>query len=1152
LKSRLTILAILLFYLPLSAQDLSNLRIKQVMITSDTLKPDSLMILPGSVFLFKQDREQIPDSLYHLDPEGRSIILDQVLHGTTLNLQYRVLSIDLSSPWFHKDPINVQQRMKEETDPFRITSKDLNSSTYYAYSELNKRGSISRGITFGNSQDVVVNSNLNLQLSGKLSDNLNIVAAISDDNVPIQPEGYSQQISEFDRVYIELFNEQMRMIAGDFELEGSPGNFLNFYKRAKGAMFRGNFSLGKNNNGNLTSTMSGAISKGKFTRNSFGGIEGNQGPYKLHGSNFEQFIVILAGSEKVFIDGRLLDRGLNNDYVVNYNSAEITFTPKQPITKDKRIIVEFEYSERSYARFLIYTSNEFSTRRGNFWINAYSEQDDKNQTLQQDLSDDDIYKLSQVGNDIHSAVVPRIDSVGYMPDEVLYLKKDTVVNGNSYGNVYVHSTNPDSAVYRLRFSFVGEGNGDYTPENSIANGKVFRWSAPVNGIKQGGYDPVTLLIAPGKKQVVSMGGVQQLSELTIARFELAMTNNDPNTFSGLDSDLNIGYAINVGIDQDFLKKDTSLMRLQGSADYRYASRYFNPVERFRSIEFSRDWNLVDVGVFNEHHAGIRLSFSEKKSGQIALHSEFLSRENDFEGIRNNLNGSFRLKGFVIDANGSLMKSNDRIQESQFARHRLSLAKHFPFMVVGIREEGEQNRRHEIISDSMALNSFAFQEFEIFLTRPDSVKNKAYITYKDRRDFLPVNNSLRYVTLGRDLNLGLSLMKNPNNRLNTTLTLRDLSLQDSSLLAQKPERTILGRLEHSLQLAGGAISTSTFYELGSGLETKKEYSYLEVPPGQGIYQWIDYNQNGIKELDEFEVARFSDEARFIRIFLPSGDYFTVYTNQFNQTIHMNPARIWKSETGYKKIASLFSDQLAYRISRKNSIRNIEAQINPFITDLDSPDLITFSSSLRNNLSFNKTGQVFGANYIYQKNLSKSLLVNGFDTRTLESHGFRGRINLANGISFTDELDNGVKKYQSEFLGRRNYSIDFITNKLTLQYQLNMIFRFETEYGYRNQHNKPDSQKSSEHNLGTELRYSILNKGVLTARMKYIHLDFNDDPGSPVAYEMLGSLLPGHNGTWTLLFQRTITGGIEFNVEYSGRISENRSVIHTGSMQVRANF
>ena len=341
-------------------------------------------------------------------------------------------------------------------------------------------------------------------------------------------------------------------------------------------------------------------------------------------------------------------------------------------------------------------------------------------------------------------------------------------------------------------------------------------------------------------------------------------------------------------------------------------------------------------------------------------------------------------------------------------------------------------------------------------------------------------------------------------------------------------------------------------MGSGLETRKEYSYLEVPPGQGVYEWVDYNLNGLKELDEFEIARFRDEARYIRVFLPSGDYFTVYTTQFNQSIHLNPARILNTENGMKKLAALFSDQFAYRVNRKNSLRNFPANLNPLNTELNSPELITFSSSVRNNLSFNKAGKVFGADYIAQKNLNKSLLANGFDTRTQVSHGLRGRLSLGNGISLTDELDNGTKTFQSEFLATRNYQIDFISNKMTLQSQFNMGFRLVAEYRYKNQINRVDDQKSEEHNLGTELRYSILNKGILTARMNYIHLEYNDDPGSPVAYEMLESLLPGHNGTWTVLFQRSITGGIELNIEYAGRISENQAMIHTGSLQVRANF
>ena len=150
----------------------------------------------------------------------------------------------------------------------------------------------------------------------------------------------------------------------------------------------------------LRTTVSGSISKGRVCQNSFTGKEGNQGPYKLKGTNNEQFIIVLAGSERVYVDGRLLSRGLENDYIIDYNNAEITFTPNQLITKDRRIIVEFEYSEKSYARFLLYNSNEFITPKNNFWINIYSEQDDKNQTLQQDLSAADKEILAGIGDQL--------------------------------------------------------------------------------------------------------------------------------------------------------------------------------------------------------------------------------------------------------------------------------------------------------------------------------------------------------------------------------------------------------------------------------------------------------------------------------------------------------------------------------------------------------------------------------------------------------------------------------------------------------------------------------------------------------------------------------------------------------------------------------
>lgn len=1153
LKRILLIILSVFYFLNSFAQDLSNIRSKEILLTGDSVIFDTLSILPGSVLLFNSELLPVSDSLYSIDYPSPVLRYNPSLKGTSVKISYRVFPIDFTKPYYHKDPALINLYSRQAYDPFRISGSELRPDGYYSYSNINKRGSIARGISFGNNQDLIVNSALNLQLSGNITDDLRIVAAISDNNIPIQPDGSSQQIHEFDKVYIEIYNDQLSLLAGDFDLPGSPGYFMKFYKKGKGARFNGTFPLNRQETFSLRTTLSGAVAKGKVCRNSFKGTEGNQGPYKLSGSNHEQFIIVLAGTERVYIDGHLMMRGLENDYIIDYNNAEITFTANQLITKDKRIIVEFEYSEKSYTRFLIYNSNEFMTRKGSFWINVYSEQDDKNQGFQTDLSEDDRRFLAATGDHLDEAIVQRIDSVGFNNSEVLYKKVDTLVLGELYENIYVYSTHPDSAIYRLGFSYVGEGNGNYQPVLSAANGKVYQWVAPVNNIPMGSHEPVILLVTPKKKQVVSAGANTALTPSTSSFFELSVSNNDLNTFSDLDRADNYGFAFKGGLTQDLITKDTAITRLQASGNYQVINRYFDPIERFRPVEFERDWNLLEQhSGTNEHLADLMIAFFKKDLAHASLKSEYLLRENLYRGLRNNIEGMVTTHGFTVQLYGSLMNSNDSVLSTSFLRHRTEVSRQFRFAVLGIREEAEQNRWHGQTNDSLLNNSFRYQQYEVFLTSPDTAKNRILMNYRNRRDWLPSNNMLDLATIGNDFNIGVQLRANPLNRLNVLFTYRLLQLNDTSLTGTTEDKSLLTRLEHTLSAFHGIISTSTFYEVGSGLESKKEFTYLEVTPGQGVYTWTDYNQNNVRELDEFEVATFQDQAGYIRVFTPTSNFVDVYTNQFNQSIRLEPAGLWKNKTGIRTMIAMFSDQFAFRIDRKNTTKSLLKNINPFDLNLNNPDLITISTSVRNNFSFNRTSPVFGIDYIFQKNVSRILLANGFDTRSFVSNGIRFRWSIGTNLTLINQSDAGSKSYESEFFESKGFHISFANSDLSLEYQPGIFHRIIANYNFSDEKNGNDDEHASKHDVGIEFRYSILKKGNVTGKINYINVDYNRDPYTPVAYEMLQGLQPGHNGIWSLLFQRILSGGVEMNLEYSGRVSENQKVIHLGSIQVRWNF
>jgi len=252
--------------------------------------------------------------------------------------------------------------------------------------ELNSKGSIIRGITFGNNQGQSVQSSMDLQISGRLSKDVTILASISDHNLPIQADGYTQTLEEFDKIYMQLnIKEKSILRAGHLDLVEAKNYFAKYQRRSMGLQFQTEF--GKENKTFVD--ISAGVARSEFHRIRFQGVEGNQGPYRLTGKNGEQFITLISGSEQVFIDGILMKRGENQDYVINYNTGEVTFTSFRPIFQQNFITISYNYANRNYSRYLFTGKIEHQREKFKVGLNWFMENDNKNAPLSLNLSKED-------------------------------------------------------------------------------------------------------------------------------------------------------------------------------------------------------------------------------------------------------------------------------------------------------------------------------------------------------------------------------------------------------------------------------------------------------------------------------------------------------------------------------------------------------------------------------------------------------------------------------------------------------------------------------------------------------------------------------------------------------------------------------------------
>jgi hypothetical protein len=746
----------------------SNQRSRVLEIRTGCYELDSLTVIPATVVLKNPATgERVSGLLYRIS-DNQICFSRSDTAALSLRIDFRVLPYRLGAALFRID----SSRLSPAED--RI----LSTAAYNPYEQsalggldfggLQYNGSFARGLSFGNSQDLVLNSNFNLQMAGRLGDGLEIVAAITDENIPLQPEGNTRQLREFDRVFVQLSKGKGKLVAGDYDLLRPQSYFMNYFKRLQGLSFRlESKDAGK---GIWRGDAALAISRGQFARNLITQQEGNQGPYRLRGNAGELFIIVLAGTEKVWLDGRLMERGIETDYIIDYNRGEITFTNRRLITKDSRIIVEFEYADQGYLRSLYAFNAEYVRPKSRIYANVFSQQDSRTSTGISPLSAEQRSILREAGDDFLSAVSSGIDSIAeFLPFRAQYRLADTLSVCGQRDTVLIFSTDPAEARYTARFSFVGQGRGNYVLDPGlVANERVYRWVAPdpLNCLPRGDYEPVVQLTAPQQQQLFTLGAEQRFSRQSVWRTELAMSRKDLNRFSDLDQQDDVGTALFSSLRHLLpLGKnatDTSGTRLELNADYEWIHRHFKALNPYRSPEFQRDWSLTDIQGIGDVQAATenlgRAQIALRRSGWGIVQYGFAAflRDSIYRGARHTAQLDLLRKGWELKAEGSWLEAVNADQRNRFVRPRLRLSRSFDQLGgwrAGIYAERERNERRLLDADTLAANSFFYDLQKAYVESPAGKENFSLGAHFQRRqDYAPAGSEFVRNTRATELNL----------------------------------------------------------------------------------------------------------------------------------------------------------------------------------------------------------------------------------------------------------------------------------------------------------------------------------------------------------------------------------------------------------------
>ncbi len=485
---------------------------------------------------------------------------------------------------------------------------------------------------------------LQMQLNGQLSNNLYVTGMLSDQSLPIQPEGTTRKLEDLDKVLISVNHPNYSVDAGDIYLDDKTDVYDSINRKL----------IGLKNNFNYNNWTGGGVyasSKGKYISIEIKGRDGDQGPYTMIGKDGNRDIVILSGTERIWLEGKELTRGENYDYTIDYSLAEIKFTPRNLIHSDTDIFIEYQYTDFQYQKSFKGGSIKREFHNSNFLsLGVFRESD---QFKKNDWSNEVYNQFSE------SKSGKIIENTYTIKDDGDYIISDSI---------FIFDPNldfTDSTRYVIIFSY--DLNGSYRRRISDKGQIYYEYVEPderLSTIEL--YSPYRNINSPQSTQFAFIKGQYNLGKNIMVQAQLnesGFNQNSINSQNGLKS--GSSQLFDLKIDSvGFGPVALSLLISDWNRSENYQS-----LKQENNVMFRRFWNLDSMSNNNIRETKIQSLLSIDKFGDTFYEFGYLGQAQSSR-TRLHLNQTLEPKIFhdsyfnyllVNDPNGSFIRRSSRLQ-----------------------------------------------------------------------------------------------------------------------------------------------------------------------------------------------------------------------------------------------------------------------------------------------------------------------------------------------------------------------------------------------------------------------------------------------------------------------------------------------------------